>query len=85
MIGPTILKDAWETMQIVQNRLQIAQSKQKSYVNRRRRDLEFVVGVKEFLKLSPARSVMRFGKHGKLSLQFIGPFELLERIGNVAY
>ena len=51
----------------------------------RRRPLEFAVGDHVFLKVMPKREVVRFGKHGKLPLRFIGPFEILERIVTVAY
>ena len=49
----------------------------------RRRPLEFEIGDHVFLKVMPKRGVVRFGKHGKLSPRFIGPFEILERIGTV--
>ena len=62
-----------------------AQSRQKSYADVRRRDLEFEVGDHVFLKVAPMRGVLRFGKKGKLSPRFIGPFEILERVGAVAY
>ena len=62
-----------------------AQSRQKSYADVRRRDLEFEVGQHVFLKVAPMRGVLRFGKRGKLSPRFVGPFEILERIGRVAY
>ena len=51
----------------------------------RRRPLEFKVWDHVFLKVMPKRGVVRFNKRGKLSLRFIGPFEILERIGTVAY
>ena len=51
----------------------------------RRQPLEFEVGDQVFLKVMPKRGVVRFGKRGKLSPRFIGPFEILERIGTVAY
>ena len=51
----------------------------------RRRPLEFGIGDHVFLKVMPKRGVVRFGKRGKLSSRFIGPFEILERIGTVAY
>ena len=51
----------------------------------RRRPLEFEVGDYVFLKVIPKRRVVRFGMCGKLSLRVIGPFEILERIGTVAY
>ncbi|CAN4087035.1 unnamed protein product [Withania somnifera] len=62
-----------------------AQSRRKSYADRRRRALEFGVGDKVFLRVSPMRGVMRFGRRGKLSPAFIGPYEILERFGDVAY
>ncbi len=65
--------------------MKIAESKQKRYADHRRRDLEFQVGDHVFIKLSPLKGVMRFGKGNKLSPRFIGPFEILERIGAVAY
>ncbi|KAL5560733.1 hypothetical protein UlMin_036944 [Ulmus minor] len=55
------------------------------YADKRRRPLEFQVGDSVFLKVAPMKGVMRFGKKGKLSPRFIGPFEILERIGKVAY
>ncbi|KAL5582903.1 hypothetical protein UlMin_015345 [Ulmus minor] len=58
---------------------------QKSYADKRRRPLEFQVGDSVFLKVAPMKGVMRFGKKGKLSPRFIGPFKILERIGKVAY
>jgi hypothetical protein len=62
-----------------------AQSRQKSYVDNRRQPLEFKVGDRIFLKISPMKGVMRFGKKGKLSPQFIGPFEITQRVGRLAY
>ena len=62
-----------------------AQSRQKSYVDIRRRPLDFEVGDHVFLKVVPKRGVVRFGKRGKLSLRFIGPFKILERVGPIAY
>ena len=58
---------------------------QKSYVDVRCRPLGFEVGDHVSLKVNPMRGVVRFGKRGKLSPMFIGPFEILERIGTVAY
>ena len=63
----------------------MAQSHQKSYVDRWRRPLEFEVGDHIFLKVMPKRGVVRFGKGGKLAPRYIGPFEILERVGIVVY
>ena len=59
--------------------------RQKSYVDIRRRPLEFEAGDHVFFKVMPKREVIRFGKRGKLSSRYIGPFEVLERVGVVAY
>ncbi|XP_073036795.1 uncharacterized protein [Primulina eburnea] len=58
---------------------------QKSYVDKRRRELEFAVGDHVFVKLALMKGVMRFSKKGKLSLRFIRPFQVLEKIGTLAY
>ena len=63
----------------------MAQSRQKSYAYRKVHDLEFMVGESVLLKVSPMKGVMRFGRKGKLSPRYIGPFEIVERIGEVAY
>ena len=70
---------------MIRQRLLTAQSLQKSYADVRRRPLEFEVGDHVFLKVMPKRRVVRFGKRDKLSPRFIGPFEILERVGTVAY
>ncbi|GKB62430.1 hypothetical protein Tco_0918616 [Tanacetum coccineum] len=62
-----------------------ARSRQKCYANRRRKPLEFQVGDRVLLRVSPWKGVVRFGKRGKLAPRFVGPFEIVERIGPVAY
>ncbi|XP_019264287.1 PREDICTED: uncharacterized protein LOC109241914 [Nicotiana attenuata] len=62
----------------------MAQSRQKSYSDKRHHDLEFMVGDKVVLKVSPTKGVMRFGKKGKLSPRFIRPYEIIEKKGKVA-
>ena len=74
-----------DKVKLIQDRLLMAQSRQKSYVDRKVRDLEFMVGERVLLKVSPMKGVMRFGKKGKLRPRYIGPFEVVERIGEVAY
>ncbi|CAL5400001.1 unnamed protein product [Camellia sinensis] len=85
LLGPEIVQIASEKIQLIQQRIRTAQSRQKSYADTRRRDLEFQVGDHVFLKISPTREVIRFRKCGKLNPRYIGPFEILERIGPVAY
>jgi hypothetical protein len=65
--------------------LSAAQDRQKSYADTRRRNLEFVEGNKMFLRVAPMKGVTRFGKKGKLNPRYIGPFEIVERVGPVAY
>ena len=72
-------------MDLIQKRLLMAQSQQKSYADRRRRPLEFEVGDHVFLKVMPKKGVVRFGKRGKLSPRYIRPFEILKRVGIVSY
>ena len=85
MIGPEIIQDAAEKIALIKRRLETAASRQKSYADPKRRDVEFQVGDYVFLKVSPMKGVMSFGKKGKLAPRYIGPFEILERIGMVAY
>ena len=84
-LGPDVLQEAEDKVRIARERLLTAQSRQRSYADRRRRDLEFQVGDHVFLKVSPTRGIKRFGIRGKLSPRFIGPYEILERVGPVAY
>ena len=85
IIGPDLIKDTSEKVSLIRQRLLMTQSRQKSYTDVRRRPLEFEVGDHVFLKVMPKRGVVSFGKRGKLSPRFIGPFEILERIGIVEY
>ena len=83
--GPDLIRDTSEKVSFIRQRLLMAQSRQKSYADVRRRPLEFKVGDHVFLKVMPERGVVRFGKRGKFSSRFIRPFEILERVGTVTY
>ena len=83
--GPDLIRDTYKKVSLIRQHLLTTQSVQKSYPNVRRRPLEFEVGDHVFLMVIPKRGVVRFGKRGKLSPRFIGPFEILERVGTVAY
>ena len=85
IIGPDLIRDSFEKVSLIRQRLLTAQIRQKSYADVRRRPLELEVGDHVFLKVMPKRGVVRFGKRGKLSLRFIGPFEILKRVGTIAY
>ena len=80
-----LIRDTSEKVSLIRQRLLTTQSRQKSYVDVRRRPLEFEVDDHVFLKVMPKREVIRFGKRRKLSPRFIRPFEILERVDTVAY
>ena len=75
----------YDKIKVIRDRLKIAQDRQKSYADNRRKDLEFEVGDMVFLRISPWKGVLRFGKRGKLSPRYIGPYRIVERIREVAY
>ena len=83
--GSDLIRDTYENVSLIRQRLLTAQSQQKNYADVRRRPLEFEVGDHVFLRVMPKRGVVRFGKHGKLSPRFTGPFEILERVGTFTY
>ena len=83
--GSDLIRGTSEKVSLIRQSILMAQSRQKSYADVRRRPLEFEVGDQVLLKVMPKRGVVRFGKRGKLSPRFIGPFEILERVGTVAY
>ena len=85
VIDLDIVKDTEENVQVIQKRLKAASDQQKSYADLKRRDIACEVGDKVFLKVSLWRKILRFGKKGKLSPRFIGPYEVLERFEPVAY
>ena len=85
LVSTDFIRKTTDAVKLIRRRMETAFSRQKSYADKRRRPLEFQVGDLVFLKVAPFKGVMRFGKKGKLSPRYIGPFEILERIGNVAY
>ncbi|KAJ0969832.1 hypothetical protein J5N97_022709 [Dioscorea zingiberensis] len=85
LLGPELVQITTEKIRLIKERLLAAQSRQKSYTDNKRRKLDFQVGDHVFLKVSPTKGVVRFGARGKLNPRYIGPFEVLERVGKVAY
>jgi hypothetical protein len=85
VFGPEVLKDAERQVHMIMENLKVAQSCQKSYANKRRRDLSIEVGDFIYLKLSPMRGFRRFKVKGKLAQRYVGPFQILDRKGEVAY
>ncbi|GJX68480.1 hypothetical protein Tco_0304207 [Tanacetum coccineum] len=85
LIGPELVQETTEKIFQIKERLITARSRQKSYADKRRKPLEFEVGDRVLLKVSPWKGVVRFGKKGKLAPRYVGPFEIVERVGPVAY
>ncbi|GJY41954.1 putative reverse transcriptase domain-containing protein [Tanacetum coccineum] len=85
LTGPEIIHETTEKIVQIKSRIQAAHDFQKSYVDVRRKPLEFQVGDKVMLKVSPWKGVIRFGKRGKLNPCYIGPFKIIAKVGTVAY
>ncbi|XP_070042780.1 uncharacterized protein [Nicotiana tomentosiformis] len=85
LYGTDLVNDALEKIKLIQKWLRTTQSIHKSYADQKARDLSFMVSEKVLLKVSPMKGIMRFRKKGKLSPRFIGPSEVLRRVGEVAY
>jgi hypothetical protein len=85
VFGLDILHEAEKQVHMVRENLHVTQSRQKSYVEHRRRELSFEVGDFVYIKVSPMRGLPRFKVRGKLTPRFIGPFKILEKWGEVAY
>ncbi|GKC61002.1 putative reverse transcriptase domain-containing protein [Tanacetum coccineum] len=85
LTGPELIRDTTEKIIQIKNRLLAARSHQKSYADEKAKPLEFEVGDKVLLKVSPWKGAARFGKRGKLSPRYIRPFKILARVGPVAY
>ncbi|KAD4585142.1 hypothetical protein E3N88_22743 [Mikania micrantha] len=85
IIGPEFIQETTDKIALIQERIKAARDRQKSYADNRRRPLEFQIGDRVMLKVSPWKGIFRIGKRGKLSPRFVGPFKILERIGSVAY
>ena len=85
MIGPDLIQETEEKVKMNRERLKVATNRQKSYANMKIKDIRYEIGEKVYLKVSPWKKVMRFGKNDKLSLRFIGPYEVIENVGPVAY
>jgi hypothetical protein len=85
IFGPDLVTEAEEKVKIIQSNLNAAQSRQKSYADKQRKPLQFEVGDFVYLRVSPTRGIQRFSIKGKLAPRYVGPFEILEVCGPVAY
>jgi hypothetical protein len=82
---PDMVKETEEKVQRIIHNLKKAKARQKSYADKRRQPLYFLVGDYVYLKVPPMKGVSHFGVKGKLAPRYIGPFPILERYGPVAY
>ncbi|GJR82908.1 putative reverse transcriptase domain-containing protein [Tanacetum coccineum] len=85
LTSPEIIHETTEKIIQIKKCIQATRDRQKSYADRRHKPLEFEVGDKVMLKVSPWKGVTRFGKRGKLNPRYIGPFKILAKVGMVAY
>ncbi|CAA7042500.1 unnamed protein product [Microthlaspi erraticum] len=85
MYGATYVQETTEKVRVVRLNMKEAQDRQKSYADRRRRELEFQVGDRVYLKMAMLRGPNRSIAENKLSPRFMGPFPVVERVGPLAY
>ncbi|XP_052481214.1 uncharacterized protein LOC128035499 [Gossypium raimondii] len=85
VLGPKLVFDIKEKVKLIQDRLKEASNRQKSCADLKRQEIEYFVGDYVFLKVSPWKKILRFGRKGKLSPRFIGLYRILKRVGPVTY
>jgi len=85
ILGTEMIQETMEIIRKIQEHIMVAQSRQKSYADKRRRHLKFQVGAKVFLKVSPTKGAKRFGVRGKLSPRYVRPYEVIEKLNPVGY
>ena len=85
LVGPELVQITLEKVKVVLDNLKIARDRQRNYADNRCRDLQFEIGDRVFLKISLWKGVLRFGRRGKLSPRYIGPYEIVSEVGLIAY
>jgi hypothetical protein len=85
ILGPEIIEETTQKIVQIRERIQTARDSQKKYADKRRKPLEFQVGDRVMLKVSPWKGIAQFGKKGKLAPRYVGPFVITQSIGLVAY
>nr|GFA98983.1 putative reverse transcriptase domain-containing protein [Tanacetum cinerariifolium] len=85
LTGPDIVQETTEKIVQIKQRIQAARDRQKSYADLKRKPMEFQVGDKVMLKVSPWKGVVRFSKRGKLNPRYVRPFKVIGRVGSIAY
>nr|GEX47182.1 reverse transcriptase domain-containing protein [Tanacetum cinerariifolium] len=83
--GPKIIHETTEKIVQIKSRIQAARDRKKSYADLKRKPIDFQVGDRVMLKVSPWKGVVRFGKHAKLNPRYIGPFKVLSKVRDVVY
>ena len=83
--GPDLIKESEQKVKLIRDRLKVSQSRQKSYIDSKPKVTVYEIGDRVYLRVSPLRGVMRFGVKGKLAPRFVGPYKVLEHMGEVAY
>ena len=82
---PDLVQQAEEKLRIIREHLKAAQSRQKTQADKKRGEVEFKAGDFVYLKVSPKKGTRRFGLRGKLSPRYVGPFQIINKVGAVAY
>nr|GEY22241.1 putative reverse transcriptase domain-containing protein [Tanacetum cinerariifolium] len=85
ILGTELIQETTEKIIQIKQKMQAARDQQKSYADKKRKPMDFQVGDKVMLKVSPWKGVVRFGKRGKLNPKYVRPFRVLEKVGTVAY
>ncbi|XP_058762166.1 uncharacterized protein LOC131635556 [Vicia villosa] len=85
VLGPEIVRETTDKVKLIREKMKTSQSRKKSYHDKRRKDLEFQAGDHVFFRVTPVTGVRRVLKSKKLTPQFIGPYQISDRVGNVAY
>ena len=85
LFGPDLIKESEQKVKLIRDRLKVAHSRQKNYPDSKRKEIVYEVGDRVYLRVSPLRGVKRFGVKGKLAPRFVGPYKILERMGEVSY
>ncbi|GJX20025.1 hypothetical protein Tco_0222702 [Tanacetum coccineum] len=85
LTGLELIQEITEKIVLIKQRMQAAQDQQKSYDDQKRKPMEFDVGDRVMLKVSPWKGIVRFGKRGKLNPRYVEPFKVLAKVGKVAY
>ena len=83
--APDLIMESEEKVKLIRDRLKVAQSRQKSYADSKCKETVYEVGDRAYLRVSPLRGTKHFAVKGKLAPRFVGPYRVLERMGEVAY